>query len=89
MFIHKTAKFAPVWTNIRKIQAIIVHQPLSDMLFLFCCAFSHDQTGVLSGLKIVFQRKQLLGEHSLIKVAGRGFDTRVLTQSGTVVKNGT
>ena len=26
MFVHKTAKFAPVWTTILKIQAIFVHQ---------------------------------------------------------------
>ena len=29
MFIYKTAKFAPAWTTILKIRAIVVHQPLT------------------------------------------------------------
>ena len=30
MFIYKTAKFAPVWTAILKVQAIFVHQTLTE-----------------------------------------------------------
>ena len=30
MFIYKTAKFAPVWTSILKIQAISVRQILTE-----------------------------------------------------------
>ena len=30
MSIYKTAKFAPVWTIILKIQAIFVHQTLTE-----------------------------------------------------------
>ena len=34
MFIYKTAKFAPVWTTIPKIQAIFVHQTLTEHALL-------------------------------------------------------
>ena len=30
MFIYETAKLAPVWTNILKIQVIFVHQTLTE-----------------------------------------------------------
>ena len=30
MFINKTAKFAPIWTTILKIRAIVVRQTLTE-----------------------------------------------------------
>ena len=35
MFIYKTVKFAPVWTTILKIRAILYTKPLLDMFFLY------------------------------------------------------
>ena len=53
VFIYKTAKFAPVWSDILKILAIFVHQTLTEHALLeysqrrIC--FVYDQRGDASG----------------------------------------
>ena len=45
MFIYETAKLAPVWTNILKIQVIFVHQTLTEhALFPSGTQFTHIYT---------------------------------------------
>ena len=59
VFIYKTAKFAPAWTTIPKIQASFVHRTLTEDALYSCCDFSLNSSNVSFHFKIMQSDEQL------------------------------